>query len=235
MHEALPCEVRGSPPATAPSQALVVVRTEPEQMVPASQDRLAFEVEADDGPDSDCPGNGSPVFGSVATKSGALEAAEDVSPLQPPPVTVHSVVAEVPRACGLTPVSRALIELVALPPHSVAAPEHCTWPLACDTLTGPATAATAAVAGVSAGSRSATVVSAAVVQLPPAPCAEQVEVPVLSRTPCTSPEAPPEVVLFPDATHVAAAHSVSLPAVLDADSSRVAGVLPVAAAASCSS
>jgi hypothetical protein len=137
-------------------------------------------------------------------------------------VTVHSVVAEVPRACGDTPVSRALVELVAVPPHSVAAPEHSTEPVACDTLTGPDTAATPVVPGLSAGSRSATVVSAAFEQLPPAPCAVQDEVPVLSRTPFTSPEAPPDVVLLPDAVHVAAAHSTSLPAVLEADSTRVA-------------
>jgi hypothetical protein len=120
-------------------------------------------------------------------------------------------------------VSRALVELVAVPPHSVAAPEHCTEPVACDTLTGPDTAATPDAGSASAGSRSATVVSAALLQLAPAPWAVQEEVPVLSRTPFTSPEAPPEVVLLPDATQLAAAHSTSLPAVLDAVSSRAAG------------
>jgi hypothetical protein len=176
-----------------------------------------------------------PVFGSTATKSGALEADELVSPEHPPPVTLHSVVAEVPRACGDTPVSRALVELDAVPPHSVAAPEHSTEPVACDTLTGPDTAATPDAGSASVGSRSATVVSAAVEQLPPAPCAVQVEVPVLSRTPLTSPDAPPAVVLLPEAMQPAAAHSVSAPAVLVADSSRVDRVLPVAAAVSCSS
>jgi hypothetical protein len=53
VQEALPSEVRGAPPATAPSQAEVVVRTDPEHAVPASQDRLAEEVAVDDGPDSD--------------------------------------------------------------------------------------------------------------------------------------------------------------------------------------
>jgi hypothetical protein len=49
----LPSEVRGAPFATAPSHAVVVVRTEPEHAVPASQARLALEVEVDDGPDND--------------------------------------------------------------------------------------------------------------------------------------------------------------------------------------
>src|SRR5690606_8474660 len=148
-----------------------------------------------------------------------------------PHVTVRSVVADGPRACGDTPVSRALVELVAGPPHSVAAPEHSTDAVACDTLTGPETTATPDAGSTSAGSRSATVVPAAVVQPPPAPCAVQVEVPVLSRTPFTSPDAPPEVVLFPEATQAAAAQSTSLPAELAAASSRVAGSSPVIAAA----
>jgi hypothetical protein len=67
VQDAVPSEVRGFPFATAPSQALVVVRTEPEQAVPASQARLALDDEVDDGPDSDCPGSGFPVFGSTAT------------------------------------------------------------------------------------------------------------------------------------------------------------------------
>ncbi|GAA5123099.1 hypothetical protein GCM10023320_34390 [Pseudonocardia adelaidensis] len=236
VQDAVPSDVRGLPFATAPSHALVVVRTEPWQAVPASQARLADEVEVEDGPDRDWPASGRPVFGSTATKSGALDAAELVSPSQPPPVTVHSAVDDVPRAYGVTPVSRALVELFAVPPHSVAAPEHCTVAFACDTLTGPDTCTTPAVAAVSpAGSRSDTVVSAAVLQLPPAPCAVQDEVPVLSRTPFTSPDAPPDVVLDPDATQLAAAQSISVSAVLDADSSRVAKALPVAAAAVCSS
>jgi hypothetical protein len=206
---------------------VVLVRTEPEQAVPASHARLADDDEVDDGPLSFCPATGRPVFGSIATKSGALEAAELVSPEQPPPVTVHSLVAEVPRACGDTPVSRALVDEVAVPPHSVAAPEHSTDADARDTLAGPDTAAT--VPAASAGSRSATVVSADVVQLPPAPRAEQDEVPVLSRTPLTSPEAPPVVLLEPEPAHVAAAQSTWDPAVLDADSSRVAGAFRAAA------
>jgi hypothetical protein len=50
----------------------------------------------------------------------------------------------------------------------------------------------------------------------------QEERPVLSRTPFTSPEAPPEVVLDPDATHAADSHSISASAELDAASSRMA-------------
>jgi len=144
---------------------------------------------------------------------------------------VHSLVAEVPRACGVTPVSRALVAEVAVPPHSVAAPEHSTDASAVDTLTGPDTAATPDSAA-SAGSRSATVVPVDVEQLPPAPCAEHFDVPVLSRTPFTSPDAPPEVVLDPDATHVAAAQSTCDPAELDASNSRAATVLPAPVAAS---
>jgi hypothetical protein len=47
---AVPSEVRGAPPATAPSHALVAVRTDPEHAVPASQTRLALDDDADDGP-----------------------------------------------------------------------------------------------------------------------------------------------------------------------------------------
>jgi hypothetical protein len=79
------------------------------------------------------------VFGSVATKSFALDAAELAVPVHLPPVTVHSVDAEVPRASGVTAVSRALVAEVAVPPHSVAAPEHSTEAFAFDTLTGPET------------------------------------------------------------------------------------------------
>jgi hypothetical protein len=155
-----------------------------------------------------------------------------VSPEQPPPVTTHSALAEVPRACGVTAVSRALVDEVAVPPHSVAAPEHATDAAAFDTLTGPDTGAipAAVAAAASAGSRSATVVSADVVQPPPAPWAVQDEEPVLSRTPLTSPDAPPDVVLDPAPVHVAVRQETSEPAVLDADSSRVASVVPFAAA-----
>jgi hypothetical protein len=143
---------------------------------------------------------------------------------------VQSAVSEVPRACGVTPVSRALVDEVAVPPHSVAAPEHSKDAFAVDMLTGPDTAARPDSAA-SLASRFSTVVSAAVVQLPPAPCEVHFEVPVLSRTPFTSPDAPPEVVLDPDATHDAVSQSTCEPAELDASSTRAAAVLP---AASCS-
>jgi hypothetical protein len=67
VQRAVPSEVRGLPPATAPSHAVVLVRTEPEQGVLAPQARLALDDEVDDGPLSDWPGSGSPVFGSTAT------------------------------------------------------------------------------------------------------------------------------------------------------------------------
>ena len=50
VHDALPSEVRGVPFATAPSHAVVLVRTEPEQAVPASHTRFALDDEVEDGP-----------------------------------------------------------------------------------------------------------------------------------------------------------------------------------------
>src|SRR5438552_3895925 len=107
---------------------------------------------------------------------------------------MQSADALVPRASGDTPVSRALVELVAVPRHSVAAPEHSVDAVACDTLTGPDTAA----AFLPAGSRSATCESVFVVQEPPVPCTAQPDEPVLSRTPATSPDAAPDVVDDPE-------------------------------------
>jgi hypothetical protein len=193
VHDTVPSDVRGAPFATAPSHAVVLVRTEPEQVVPAAHCSDALDEEVDDGPAIGCPATGRPVAGSVTTKSGALDAAEPASPEQPPPLTVHSAMADVPRACGDTAVSVALVAEVAVPPHSPGPPLHATDAVACDTLTGPDTASTpaATVAPSDAGSRSATVVSVAVEQPPPAPCAVQEDVPVLLRTPVTSPEAAP--------------------------------------------
>jgi hypothetical protein len=121
-------------------------------------------------------------------------------------VTVHSVPADVPRACADTAVSRALVELDAVPPHSPVPPEQLTDALAADTLTGPDTAATPASLAVVA-SRSATVVSVALEHPPPAPRAVQDELPVLSRTPVMSPDAAPEVVLDPAPVQTAAPHT----------------------------
>jgi hypothetical protein len=71
-----------------------------------------------------------------------------------------------------------------------------------------------------AGARSATVVSAAVRQVPPSPWAVQLELPVLSRTPVTSPDAAPDVVEDAEPVQDALVHSTPAPAVLTADSSR---------------
>jgi hypothetical protein len=232
VQDAVPSEVRGAPPATAPSQALVLVRTVPEHVVPAAHSSEALDEEVDEGPLVGWPASGRPVVGSVTTKSGALEAAELVSPWQPPPVTVHSLEAAVPRACGETAVSRALVELDAVPPHSVAAPSHDTDAVAFETLAGPETGVTPAASGTVAASRSLTVVSVDVVQPPPAPRAVQDEEPVLSRTPVMSPDATPEVVLDPDPVHSATAQSTCAPAVLDADSSRAGSTCPAAVAPS---
>jgi hypothetical protein len=219
VQDAVPAEVRGVPLATAPSQAVVLVRTEPEQVVPAAHTTLALDDDVDDGPAVGCPATGRPVFGSVTTKSGALDAAELVSPEHPPPLTVHSAVADVPRACGDTPVSRALVDDAAVPPHSPMPPPHSTEAVAFDTLTGPETAAARRSED---GSRSATVVSVAVAQPPPAPRAVQDEEPVLLRTPATSPDAEPEVVLHPRPVQDAVAQSTRAPASLPALSSRPA-------------
>jgi hypothetical protein len=64
---AVPSEVRGAPPSTAPSQAAVLVRTEPEQGTPGWQVTPALDDEVDDGPLIDWPGSGLPVLGSTAT------------------------------------------------------------------------------------------------------------------------------------------------------------------------
>ncbi|MFD1524318.1 hypothetical protein ACFSJD_42990 [Pseudonocardia yunnanensis] len=214
---ALPVETRGAPPLTAPSQASVLVFTAPEQ--PASAHcRLALDDAVELGPLVGWPATGSPVSGSVTTKSGAEDAAEVASPAHPPSVTVQFVVARVPRACGDTAVSRALVSATAVPPQVPSAPSQRTCAEAWETLTGPDTAVTPSAA--SAGSRSATVVSVAVEQFPPAPCTVQFVVAVLSRTPTTSPEAAPVVVLAAAPRHSAAAQSACAPAVLDAASSR---------------
>jgi hypothetical protein len=67
VHRAIPFEVRGFPFATAPSQALLLVCTTPVQAVPASHDRVAVDVDVDDGPVSFWPFTGRPVFGSITT------------------------------------------------------------------------------------------------------------------------------------------------------------------------
>jgi hypothetical protein len=67
VHEAVPVDVRGVPPLTAPSQAAVLVFTVPEQFAPAAQDRLALDEEVEVGPLVGWPGTGSPVAGSITT------------------------------------------------------------------------------------------------------------------------------------------------------------------------
>jgi hypothetical protein len=64
-HDAVPVEVRGAPPATAPSQAAELVCTVPEQ--PAGQSSAALDDDVDDGPLVGCPATGSPVAGSMVT------------------------------------------------------------------------------------------------------------------------------------------------------------------------
>jgi hypothetical protein len=50
VQDAVPSETRGVPFATAPSHAVVAVRTEPEHAVPASHTTLALDEDVDDGP-----------------------------------------------------------------------------------------------------------------------------------------------------------------------------------------
>jgi hypothetical protein len=64
-HDAVPVEVRGFPPATAPSHAAELVCRVPLQ--PAGQSSAALEDDVDDGPLVGCPLTGSPVAGSIIT------------------------------------------------------------------------------------------------------------------------------------------------------------------------
>src|SRR5690606_25543107 len=105
VQDAVPSEVRTS----APSRAVVLVRTAPAHAVAAAHSSVPYAVAVDDGPLVGCPGRGKPVSGSVATKSAALDAADAARPAHPPPATVHSAAAEVPRASGVTAVSRAAV------------------------------------------------------------------------------------------------------------------------------
>src|SRR5690606_26865910 len=215
---ASPADVRGTPPATAPSHAEVEVRTEPEQASEA-QTTVPDDDATEDGPLVGCPGSGRPVTGSTATKSGADDADEVVVPAQAPPVTVHSAVAFVPRACGDTAVSRALVADSAVPSQVPAPPAHSTHDSAVDTLTGPDTGATPGIASPVAGSRSVTEVADELAQ-PPSPWTVQLASPVLSRMPATSPVAAPVVRTRADPVQVVASQSAAASAVLDAESSR---------------
>lgn len=93
-----PFDVRGVPLLIAPSQAAELVCTMPEQDAPSAHCRLALDDDTDDGALVACPAIGFPVAGSTITWSGALDAAELVTPWHPPPATVQSADAEEPRA-----------------------------------------------------------------------------------------------------------------------------------------
>jgi hypothetical protein len=143
---------------------------------------------------------------------------------------VHADVVEVPRAPGVIAVSRALVAVAVVPPHSVSAPAHITSAAASEVETGPDTATTPVAWSVEPASamRFSTVVWVSVVHFPLTPRLVQDEVALLSRTPVTSPLAPPEV---PDAVvpaHSASAHSMLDPAELPAVSSAAAGSVPPA-------
>jgi hypothetical protein len=138
---------------------------------------------------------------------------------------VQSAVVDDPLRCGDTAVSRALVELAAVPPHDPVPPEQPTRAVAFETLTGPETCVPDAFA---VGSRSSTVVSLSAEQVPPAPCAEHEADPLPSRTPLMSPDAEPVVADFAVPVQATLAHATSEPVVLEAASFTVA---PVAAAA----
>src|SRR5918998_178811 len=53
------------------------------------------------------------------TNSGALDAWDAVSPMQPPPATVQAAVLFEPRRRSLTPRSIAFVSLAASPPHEI--------------------------------------------------------------------------------------------------------------------
>lgn len=67
VQDAVPFEVRGAPPLTAPSHAAVLVFTVPEQLTPAAHDRVAFDDDVEVGPLVGWPATGSPVAGSSTT------------------------------------------------------------------------------------------------------------------------------------------------------------------------
>jgi hypothetical protein len=130
----------------------------------------------------------------------------------------------------VTAVSRALVAAIVVPPHSVAAPAHVTFAVASDTDTGPVTFAAPVVGSVAVVAvRFSTVVFVSVEQPPPTPRVVHAVVAWLSRTPVTSPVAPPLVVDAPLPTQPSTWQSAFAPAVLDAVNVRPAGVVPVAA------
>jgi hypothetical protein len=139
-------------------------------------------------------------------------------------LTVHSLVVEVPRASGVTAVSRALVAAIVVPPHSVVAPEHATFAVASDTETGPVTLVAPVVGSVAVEAvRFSIVVVVSVEQPPPIPWVVHAVVARLSRTPVTSPVAPPLVVEAPLPTQPSTWQSAFAPAVLDAVSVGPAG------------
>src|SRR3954451_6677965 len=138
---------------------------------------------------------------------------------------MHSLVVEVPRASGVTAVSRALVAAVVVPPHSVWAPAHATFAVASDTDTGPVTFAAPVIGSVAVVAvRFSIVVLVSVEQPPPTPWVVHAVVAWLSRTPVTSPVTPPVVVEAPLPTQPRTWQSAVAPAVLDAVSVRAAGV-----------
>src|SRR5690606_9710025 len=136
------------------------------------------------------------------------------------PAAVSAAAAGGRRAPGATAVPRGAVVAAAAPPHSPTPPAHSTTASAYDTLTGPEAGACPSTASPGSASRSETVVSDAVEHAPPAPCAVHDAVPVLSRTPGTSPEAAPDVADAPVPEHVVAGQLTVAAAVLVACSSR---------------
>jgi hypothetical protein len=121
------------------------------------------------------------------------------------------------------------VAAIVVPPHSVAAPEHATFAVASDTETGPVTFAAPVVGSVAVVAvRFSTVVVVSVEQPPPTPWVVHSVVAWLSRTPVTSPVAPPLVVEAPLPTQPSTWQSAFAPAVLDAVSVGPAGSVAAA-------
>ncbi|WP_232665718.1 hypothetical protein, partial [Pseudonocardia sp. TRM90224] len=158
--------------------------------------------------------------GSSTWKSGALDAFELASPVQPPPLTVHSAVALVPRASGVTAVSRALVAAAPLPPHSAAPASQVIVAVAIETLTGPLTAA-GSVLKVLVAARSVTSVPEVALHSPP--LAVQFAEPFESRTPVMSPDAAPVVSVAPVPLQVGLSQSTFAVAFESAVNTRPAG------------
>ncbi|WP_232665457.1 hypothetical protein, partial [Pseudonocardia sp. TRM90224] len=138
-------------------------------------------------------------------------------------MTVHSAVEDVPRASGVTAVSRALVAAAPLPPHSAAPASQVIVAVAVETLTGPDTGVTPAGSVLKALVAARSVTSVPEVALHPPPFAVQFADPFESRTPVMSPDAAPVVSVAPVPLHVGLSQSTFAVAFESAVNTRPAG------------